>query len=289
MADDGTCASVNCDRPPGDAYVCTLCGSQTAVTLREVPELVPELHTTLAREHRLGGAENDSRARNAEVPVPFHQGASQALVTLRGTLLSWASVTYRQFGTPLPHTDFRSSLTNTEIASHADYLATHADRMRHHPDAGEFVDTIEIVIDRAWHTVDRSPEMRYAGPCHECGSDLYAHPKNAKVKCRGCGAMYDAEQRREWLREQVEDRLITAVEASRALPALLEKKLSVDTVRSWIARGNIPVKAFLHGDQVVIQKQDARDRPLCRAGDLITQALRSRHEKTAGRSEGNRT
>jgi hypothetical protein len=77
-----------CGKPAPDATVCTSCETRLAVALGDVPALVDELDTTLARQGRGGkgvGYVHSSPTR----PLPYDPKASDAAGHLKAVLVSW--------------------------------------------------------------------------------------------------------------------------------------------------------------------------------------------------------
>jgi hypothetical protein len=112
----------------------------------------------------------------------------------------------------------------------------------------------------AGRTVDKPLQHVYAGPCDECGVDLYAHPKASSVSCRNCARDYDIDSRRKWMLTKAEDQLLTATEMSRALPGLLQQALTASMIRGLAHRGRLTQHPPHH--------TRPRD-PLYRVGDVL--------------------
>lgn len=98
-----------------------------------------------------------------------------------------------------------------------------------------------------------------------CLHDLYAHPRAVEVVCEaeGCGARWGVADLREWLLGEAEDQLRTATELSRALPDLLQIKLTASMIRGYALR---------HGDRLPRKPPHPLDKlksPRYRVGDLI--------------------
>ncbi|MFI5593607.1 hypothetical protein ACIA5G_51880 [Amycolatopsis sp. NPDC051758] len=54
-----------------------------------------------------------------------------------------------------------------------------------------------------------------------------------------------------------------------AIPALYGRQISVNTIRSWINRGRLPPRTWVHDGVAYAQRQVENDRPLCYVGDVI--------------------
>jgi hypothetical protein len=123
----------------------------------------------------------------------------------------------------------------------ANYLLDNLNTILTDPAAGVIADEIGYARHVAQRTIDKPTPRVYAGPCEDCGKDLYAHPSAAEVECKtpDCGAQYPIEARRRWLLGKAEDQLLTAAEMSRALPRLLGKPLTSAMLRGYAHRGRL--------------------------------------------------
>ncbi len=75
----------------------------------------------------------------------------------------------------------------------------------------------------------------------ECGEALYADGETGTVTCRNCGTEYDVAARREWMKERVYGRLVTAREGAMLLCRFgLETKQG--TIDKWQQRKRLAVK-----------------------------------------------
>lgn len=134
-------------------------------------------------------------------------------------------------------------MTSVPTSTLARWLGTHVEWIRHHEAGAELVDELRSAIREARRVLDRPPDRWYAGRCGDaladnagpCGEDLYAKAGSRLVTCRGCGAEYDVEARREWLLSAVEDVLATAAEIARALTSLATPVTS-STIRGYVHR-----------------------------------------------------
>jgi hypothetical protein len=253
------------------------CSRDLFADLIAVPWLLDHLAITLARLDRI--LASVGHTATAAAPLPVRWRAVQAAVTLRHTLAPWARRVAEQRG-------LVCDLVDDQVAGFARWLACHIVYVRQCGDAGELVDEVRYAINQVRRAIDLPPDLFYGGPCDTCGADLYCgadrqgRPTASVIRCRECHQRYDVADRRAWLLNEARDYLATATEIAQALPAMYGHDLSVNTVRCWIARGQLLPRAWLHGGQVHTQRQSDRDRPLCRIGDVIDLARR-RDERTA--------
>lgn len=254
-----------CGKPSPDAYLCLICTRALLADLLRVPWLVDQLTTTLSRQDRVPAAAG--AGPEAGIPLPLRLPAVQAESTLRHTLQPWVRTVAEQRGLAA---DVRDTVVGL-----AGWLATHIDGVRQTDEAAALFEEVRYAIDQAVRVIDQPPQLFYAGPCDGCGADLYCgtddhgRPRAAFITCRTCGDRYDTAKRRAWLLNAAEDRLATATEIAQAIPALYGRQINVNTIRSWINRGRLLPRAWLHDGLVHAQRQAGTDRPLCRIGDVI--------------------
>lgn len=188
-----------CDRPVGDGYTCQRCSDRLSVALGDVPALWVELDIVLTRQARY----NEPEGRGGEKSLPFNATASETGWVLRNTLTTWCRLIADERGRDLPV---------DEVAAVARWLLHHTTWLRHHRAGAEAVEEITSAVNQVRKAIDRPAERIYAGPCQDCGGDMYAKPDAASVDCRPCGLQYDVTEMRDWMRSQVYGRLVTARE-----------------------------------------------------------------------------
>lgn len=221
------CMSEWCDRPVGDGYVCQTCGDKLSVALGDVPALWDELDTVLTRQARY----SDPEGRGGDKALPFNLKASDVGEALRGTLNTWCRLIAEERGKDLPE---------DEPAAVARWLLNHVTWLRHHRAGSDAVDEITSAVHKVRCVVDRPPERIYAGPCADCGGDMYGKPGAASVSCRPCGLEYDVAGRVEWMRAQVYGRLVTAREGV-ILLCRFGLPVQQKTIDKWVERKRLTV------------------------------------------------
>jgi hypothetical protein len=253
--------------------VCGLCLGRLLGDLVDVSELVEDLDATVARLSRTGSRVG---SRSTEVGLPFNMGAAQVRDDLRNVLSTWVRDLWESYGprreAPTGQTGPGSEQLVDGVLDDLDlddtvpdmsaWLRRHPSWIEYHPAGGELVDEITDAVERARRAVDLPPARVYCGPCPDCGTDLYAWPERAVVACRECGARHDVEALREALLDAARGTLATAAEVARALPRLLGRDLSPNTVRTWAHAGKLAKRA-----------PDERGRPRYLVGDVIDLAL----------------
>lgn len=203
----------------GDWTLCASCVDDMAKCLvalfRRTPDhrgrpmhnMFDELLITATRQARL--TDSLGGRAGAETPLVFHAPAADKLRALSAFL----RISYEHYWRALRATNIA---WDTPL-SHAAWLHAHASEIARFEDAGEFAETLERLASEAAAVIDRPADMWFAGPCPQCGADLYATEGAGQVKCRECGEAYDVATQRDRLLAAVDDVLATAAEISRAV------------------------------------------------------------------------
>jgi len=274
-----------CGRPT-DVVACTRCADRLAELLADVPALVVELDTTIARLARSG----PGGRRGSETPLPYHPIAAEALTHLRSVLSGYAAVIAKERSLPLlleaarqarawsgravvptpPPTDYATLA--------ARWLLTHLQTLRKVDAFPLVLDTVFLAHRDGWRACDRAPDRAYAGPCDglgsvvvdtdlpaPCGYDLLADPEWVTVTCRTCSIEYDVALRRQWMLDDLREYLGSSRQVSRIVSAL-GVKVSESTVRVWVHRGKLQPRGWERNDLT------GQPRPLYRVADIIAVA-----------------
>lgn len=249
---DTSCASCGARRAAG-AYLCSDCNDELSMLLGDVPSLVDELTTTLTGQQRFEQQTPNSKSR--EQPLPFNLGASHALADLHVALLRIVELTHKAHVESVDHRDTRAGSSSSSMSR---WLLWRVDGIAAQPWGDHALAELQRVSKHATRVIDRPAERAFAGPCDDCGRDLYAKHDASTVECSACGLTYDLAARREWLLRAVDDQLATATEIARALTSL---DLPVTSERIWQWR---------HRDRIEQRSIDRRGRPMYRVGDVVT-------------------
>jgi len=254
----------DCGRPiPDDAFLCTPCSETLWDTLLKVCQpptdhngqlgrsLVDELHLTIAGVDRIGGQEVGVIVRSAEIPLPWKEHASKTLHDLHWTLATWASTIAGRWG-------MTEELLATADAA-ANWLLRHHRRLCGTEISGQAYHQILTAVRSAEWAIDRPADRVFAGPCNtgDCMADLYGRVGAYTVNCQECGAEHNLDERREWLLQHLDDRLVHAGLLA-GLLTMLDRQVTSSMIRNWAARGRL-----------LSRWHDARGRPLYRVGDVI--------------------
>jgi len=212
-----------CDRPVGDGHVCQRCCDRLSVALGDVGALWEELDLVLTRQARY----SEPEGRGGDKALPFNPTASELGWVLRNTLSTWCRLIAEERGRVLPTTDTPAAV--------AGWLLHQCEWLRHHRAGAEAVEEITSAVNQIRKAVDRPAERIYAGPCADCGGDMYGKPEAASVQCRPCGLEYDVAAMRDWMRNEARGRLVTARE-SIILLGRFGLPLSQKTIEKWHLR-----------------------------------------------------
>lgn len=278
--------------PPG-VVVCGRCADELLTDLVHVPGIALALEAAHGRQLRFGASVLppsfglDGVEREEESALPFDPRASEAAAMLLDTLTRWADLIAGARGL------FRPLDTWTALPA---WLCGQVSWLRSAECGPEAVVKVRGAIRQARLVVDRPPDLVYVGPCSAlvrtaprvcgcgvdltdqagllavtcpgcarvfaprvCGADLYARPGRdvTEVACRECGARFPIGDRRAWLLEQAQDRLLPATELARAIDGL-GVDVTPSAIWKWKERGRL----VPHG-------ADALGHPLYRVGDVM--------------------
>lgn len=225
-----------CDQPITDGALCWHRAARIRSHLTDLPDLVVELHTQLARQSVTGGRASSSRS--ATKPLPFDPRAAVLLDDVADLLRTWnARITSTP---PIP-----SAIAYLGARHLADKLAAHPWHTR--DDAPELLTALDDLAHKIRRAIDTPPQRRYLGPCaavdlegHECAGDVY-QLGNKPPTCATCHATHAADERLAWIADLASDMLVTAHTAAGALSAWGEH-IKPDLIRSWASRGRLAVK-----------------------------------------------
>jgi hypothetical protein len=256
-----------CGRPtPESAYLCASCKDDLWRALGDVPALVTELEVTLARQRRFETQSDGSRSTTET--LPYDVAASNALHELRNELVGQVRIC---FDADVSSRDYRERTPGESCASMATWLMWRIDGIATLPYAADMLRLVRIVR-HCEHVIDRPPDRTFAGPCDQCGRDLYAKKGESSVKCHDCGIEYDLPSRREWLLRVVDDQLATATEIARALTSL-DLPVTPERIRQWTHRERLDVKGH-----------NKLGHALLRVGDVVTLLVEQADRDTSTRS-----
>jgi hypothetical protein len=255
-------ALCTCGKPcPEASFVCGSCSDAYAAALGDVPGIAHELIITLSKQQRFVETASIAHRSNG---FPYDIAASDALHALRSELVGLVRLCDEE----KVRSSKRDEYPADSIGSMCVWLLHRVDGVcskQWAPDALGLVKIVEHCTD----VIDRPIERMYAGPCDECGHDLYVEPGLLTVVCDACSRGYDFKARRTWLLHVVDDRLATAPEVARALSGF-DMPISAELIRQWRHRGRLSTRG-----------RDRLGVPLYRIGDVIGLM----HDRAARRAE----
>jgi hypothetical protein len=252
------------------------------VYLREIPQLLTELDTTISRQtsmHPGGGMPRcaspdcshgqDEQGCTAGVVLEFDDRASTARTALATVVRGWARVWHEETPARPPvqgpacrhmcrhrscirigQTMLAGPMRHRLLAGtvgQAALLAACAD-LGSRPWISECAGEIITAVHAGYAAIDRPPDLEVVGRC-ACGTALYAARDARVVACTSCHDLTDvADARAAGLAESRE--LVTATALAEVLG------VPPGTVRSWVSRGRL-----------VRRRCDLDGRPLYRVRD----------------------
>ncbi|MFC6885310.1 MULTISPECIES: hypothetical protein [Actinomadura] len=271
-----------CGQPARDATFCASCAYRLDEAIAQISVhhgLAWDLELATTRQARLG---DRGGPRSAQVPLPYDERAGDAATTLHRALARWAAVIARETtgprrpGLPGPVCGRRARCAHPScrmirasrppepppvtLTGLATWLRPRVGWLRHHAAGQQAYDEILAAVAAARRVVDRPAERLYAGPCDDCGEDLYARPGAAAVPCPGCHAVYEVEARRAWLLRAAEDVLASATDISRAITRL-GQPVTPEAIRGYAHRGLLLPRTH--------RTTGGRTVPLYRLGDVV--------------------
>lgn len=242
-----------CGAPTGESsFLCNGCKDKLWTALGDVAAVVAELEVTLARQRRF--ETQTSGSRSAVTELPFDLAASNALHELRNELVVLVRLC---IDADVPSADYQQREPGDTCSSFAGWLMWRLDGIAAQPWAADALRLCRLV-ERSHSVIDRPPDRTFAGPCDQCGRDLYAVKGESSVTCHACSLVYDLSARREWLLAVVDDQLATSTEIARALTSL-DMPVTAERIRQWKHRERIDVKAH-----------DRLGHPMFRVGDVVS-------------------
>ncbi|WP_435109944.1 hypothetical protein [Nocardiopsis synnemataformans] len=249
----GTCRVPDCDRIVADAWVCSTCTHRLTVALTDAPDLLAELDVDLTRQSRTGQRVG---GRSVERPLPYDPAASLVRDALTSTLRTWCLVLAGDLLGQAP--------ADSRLVAH---LAAQLERVRHHVEGGAAVDEITAAVTAARDHLHRgdTPGSVLAGLCPDCGNPVYAREGAATARCHEpeCDGLVDVAAWRQRARSDIDEVLMSAADAARALTTLGEP-VTAARIRQWGSRRGRKRAA----PKLTPRWVDPLGRPQYRVGDI---------------------
>lgn len=288
MTEQRLCAVDGCGHPmpTGDnSTACPTCWNRHERTVAEIPALVDDLNTAIARQARIAldsghtqrPTDDDEpddidpkrdlpglralRAPAAAVtvarrPVPYGVAASDALGRLHATMWPWVREALEAHPTTYLPDPSTIGLSRALLGLHG--------WLQGHPDGAGAIDAVAYAVAKCRASIDLGPDRWYCGVCsHDedgaiCTEELYAAAGRDAVTCRVCGTTHDVADRRTAMLDAAEDTLLTLSEMTRALALTGAQTVTRKQLEGWVRRGRL-VRSGNAGPVALYRVSDVRD------------------------------
>jgi DNA-directed RNA polymerase subunit RPC12/RpoP len=227
----------SCGKPTrNDAYQCDDCGDKTARALGQVPWLIEELEVTITKQR---AAIDGDGAASAETPLMYHLPAAEKRDALRHALVIAVRFCVEE---GVRNSDPGPEWPEDDMRAMSRWLLWRVDGLALNDMGEEITKAIRDTVRACRHIIDKPPDRAYAGPCPECGRDLYHRQNAAEVNCSGCGSRWNVGEVNEWMSKRIEahmkDKLVTAREGSTLL-GRLGVPVEQGTIDKWRERNRV--------------------------------------------------
>lgn len=98
-----------------------------------------------------------------------------------------------------------------------------------------FIAWCDEAYTAARRVIEQPAAPKYAGPCRECGEDVYMRPQAITASCEHCGVRIEASEQVEWVASHLEDKIMTLSEIRTAL-AIMGFPRPMSTLKTWVQR-----------------------------------------------------
>lgn len=244
-----------CQAEQSEGLLCHADTSRLERDLGDVASIVADLDITLSRQAKIGSGGKSGKG-GAHERFPIGMGAVDPRWVLENVLTTWIR--------DITGDTWRPALGTHPTQAAAAHLLIEIPAIRRHPAVEELVDEITDAIRLARRTVDRPAEQAFVGPCLAkfedvtCTEDLYARPWSSHVTCKVCGITHEVADRRQWLLDQAEDRIVTVREAAQWVGMVGQIHVTEDRIRGYIRRGTLGTRS-LPDDPIAIRLGDLLD------------------------------
>lgn len=252
-----------------DEYLCSGCVHRAERVLGDLPALAHDLEVTVSRQARTyraaprGGVPDEDWRRTDQAlaprPLPVDVATSERARTVCALLFEWAdyiATWHRMKGMPV----FAAYRPLTELVPQAvAILLSKTDWMRSNEQGPDLATAMHCVRRDLRNLIDTRPERLYAGPCHadlgydpelgyRCELPIYREWGHDEITCdghqqqprpgrwysTGCGSVHATSTRRDWLRAEIEERLLPLRLVWEDLHELVPgSQLEWKTVKQW--------------------------------------------------------
>lgn len=254
------CAT-GCTRPSPSSVICSHCTWLLERELGDVAALSADLDVALSRQVRIGGGSGGRRS--SETSLAFGYDPSEAIYVLRTALVGWVR--------DLVEEDWPADT----LPAMAAWLLTRSPDLASHEAAGEAFDEITSAVTNARRTVDRPVSRVFAGICRvrplqdggvvgpPCRGAVYGKPGQEFARCEDCQHPHDVAARQQEMRDELDDRLLTAAEIATLgvyLGDAFDRKRTRNLLTKWAERGLLEVRGLTSDGVPTYRFGDAMDR-----------------------------
>lgn len=224
--------------------MCQPCTVKYAQALKMVDaDFEAELGLTLTRQVGVSKSPGRSTVR----PLPFDEGASDALQLVRFCLASMARLIW--MGEEWPQ---------DTLADIAAWVLLRVTRVRR-PEAARLVEQTVRAVRFAQAVIDGRHGRQFAGVCPICNAQLWMREATDTATCPKCLRVLDrAGEQRKGLLESALDRVVPRQDVLAIVPDIYGIPVKGGTFRSWLSRGKLQPAACRVSDR----------EPLFRIGDV---------------------
>lgn len=216
-----------------------------------LPSLLDELDVTICRDDKVGGAAVGVVTGTGETALAFNFKASAAKDALKKCVRQWTLM----FADENQHL----ILDVATIEDAARWLSGFPNLLASHPSAVFMYQELAACVSAARRCIDRPVARQYIGRCDRwddvmnrvCQRDLFVHPKAKEATCPECESVHNVEARKDELFARLRNKVAPAAQVVEAL-AFLGEKTHVKTLRTWIARGEVPNRTKNGGEPTVL-------------------------------------
>lgn len=244
----GICPSCGCGQP--DGLLCHDDSAALEVMLAAAPQLIEQLDLAIAKQARVS---KGNYAGSPERPKSADDELGNSNLKHERSPVNWGVVAVRD-------------ALMVELA----FIGEDINWVRRHPQVAEMVRDFGKAVANAYRAIDRARDREYLGTCFYeedgavCHAEVWVKPKERTVRCTQCEHVYDVAERREWLLDQAEDRIVTPREAVQYVGDVGGMSVGYQRIRNYVDRKRIVsrpspdgVMRFRLGDLLAVLRSDA--------------------------------
>ncbi|MFI6168811.1 hypothetical protein ACIBCN_18670 [Nocardia sp. NPDC051052] len=223
--------------------------AQLMTQLAQTPDLLGELDTTLARDHRFTLPGQTGRPAGSTQPLPYRVDASDAIDALHVVLRVYSYRIANRTGDGWPPED---------TAGQARWLRQRLPFVAGtEPVLSGLAHAVTAAYYRAMDVIDRPPERWHLGACAACGNDIDCTAGEQIAECVHCGDQVNVPARRAEMLRRAAKLFGDAEEWARLLPWVGGFSVTADALTKAGQRGKLP--RYTIDGRIVYQLGDILD------------------------------